>query len=119
MILKVFSVYDSKAEAYLPPFVSQNRAVAIRSFTAAAQDSNHNFCRHAADYTLFEIAEFDDVAGQLTPLKAHVNLGCALMFAAPAVDPRQTAFEEFQRKLDPEATFDPPVIHGSEDATFS
>jgi len=102
MKLNVFSVYDSKAEAYLPPFVSQNRAVAIRSFTAAAQDSTHNFCRHAADYTLFEIAEFDDVAGQLTPLKAHVNLGCALMFVGPDVDPRHIAFEEFLRNRDPE-----------------
>lgn len=60
MILKIFTVYDSKAEAYLPPFFSATRGLALRSFTDAVNTAGHAFNRYAEDYTLFEVGEFDD-----------------------------------------------------------
>lgn len=106
MNLKVYSVFDSKAEAYLPPFFVPKRAQAIRMFTSAAQDASHVFCKHAADYTLFEIGDFDDSTGAYVPLKAHVNLGCALVFAGPVVDQRQLAINEFMAKQDPDTVLE-------------
>lgn len=77
-IKKVFTVYDSKAEAYLPPFCSPTRGVAIRMVRAACLDVNHDFHKFGADYTLFEIAEFDERTGCVEMYDSHYNLGTGL-----------------------------------------
>ncbi len=79
-MLKVFSVYDSKAEAYIQPFFCVNRAVGIRNFASAASDPQAGFCRNAADYTLFEIGDFDPVSGSIVCYDSHVSLGTALQW---------------------------------------
>lgn len=76
--MKIYTIYDSKAEAYLQPFFSQNKATATRQFQQAAQDEKTDFNRHAADYTLFEIGTWDEFAGTLTPDDTKLNLGLAL-----------------------------------------
>lgn len=78
--LKIFTVYDSKAEAYLAPFFCANAAVACRSFQGAVQDPQHDFHRWAADYTLFEIGEWHQDKGELVQHQAHINLGNGLSF---------------------------------------
>lgn len=80
MILKVFSVYDSKAEAYLPPFFMNNSGAARRIFGDCANDPDHMFGKHPEDYTLFEIAEFDDASAVVTPAKTPVSLGLGLEY---------------------------------------
>lgn len=60
MIHKMFTVYDTAAKAYLPPFFLPREEMAIRVFTDAVNSDSHQFGRHPADYTLFLIAEFDD-----------------------------------------------------------
>ncbi len=76
----VYSVYDSKVGAFLTPFFSRNRAVALRSFTSAAQDVGSDFNRYAGDYTLFEIGEWMPEEGKWSPLDAKVSLGLASQF---------------------------------------
>ena len=82
MKLLAFSIYDSKAEAYIIPFFAPTTGIAIRNFATAAMDPNHQFHIHAGDYTLFEIGEFDQQTGQLTKRDAFVNLGLALAVQA-------------------------------------
>lgn len=77
---KLFSVYDSKANAYLPPFTLAEEAMAIRTFSNCANDSGHAFCKNAADYTLFNIGAFDDASGQIIGNKSIINLGNAIEF---------------------------------------
>jgi len=72
MRLRVFSVYDHKAKAYLPPFFMGEQGQAIRSFKDAVNSDGHQFCRHPEDYTLFEIGDFNDSTGELTPHKAEL-----------------------------------------------
>lgn len=60
----VFSVYDSKAEAFLQPMFFVTRAVAVRAFGAAVRDDVHEFSKFAEDYTLFELGSFDEEAGK-------------------------------------------------------
>nr|QJB20621.1 MAG: nonstructural protein [Microvirus sp.] len=79
---KIFSVFDSKAAAYLPPTFMQSRGVAIRSFGAAASDDKHEFCRFASDFTLFELGEFDDSNGSFTLHSAPIPLGTAFELKA-------------------------------------
>lgn len=83
MTLKMFSIFDSKAEAYLAPFFCPTAAVAMRNFEQAANDEGHAFHRHSGDYTLFELSEFNDATAELTPLKTPHNLGLAQNFIKP------------------------------------
>lgn len=80
MIYKVFTVYDSAAEAYMTPFFVVATGQALRSFGDAASDPAHDFGKHAADFTLFEIGRYDDATGRIEMLDAHVNLGTALEY---------------------------------------
>ena len=41
MIHNVYSVYDSAAAAYLPPFILPREEMAIRSFSVAACSDDH------------------------------------------------------------------------------
>ena len=78
--MKVFSVYDSKAEAFLPPFFSPTTAVGVRVFEAAANDVEHVFRTFGADFTLFELGEFDERIAKFDLRDAPENLGTALTF---------------------------------------
>ena len=92
----VYSVFDSKADAYLQPFFAPTRGVAVRMFETAAQDVAHDFHRHAGDFTLFEIGEFDEVKGTLVPYEVKYNCGAAIQYLAKAmpVDPGEAASRE-------------------------
>lgn len=77
MILHIFTVHDSKAEAYLPPFFMRSIGEAQRAFADAVNSPEKgNFSDHYADYTLFVIGEYDDqnaVIVNLEPKKALAN----------------------------------------------
>ncbi len=60
MLLKMFTVYDSKTEAYMPPFYMRTTGEALRAFTETASDPKHTFNNHSEDYTLFCVGDFDD-----------------------------------------------------------
>ncbi len=92
MKLEIYSVYDSKAEAYLPPFFLANDGMATRIFESCANDSKHQFGAFPADYTLFRIGSFQDETAIITTSKTHTNLGIAIQFVnAPEIGvPHQT-----------------------------
>ncbi len=75
--MKIFAIFDSKAEAYLNPFFNPTAGVALRSFAQAANDEQHDFNKFAGDYTLFELGSFDPQTGTISPLSAPHNLGTA------------------------------------------
>lgn len=60
MILKIFSTYDSKVEAYGSPWVCVNRGAAIRAFSHMLKDKNQPAAMNPEDFTLYEIGTFDD-----------------------------------------------------------
>lgn len=62
----LFTVYDSKAANYLPPFVSRNHATALREFRDAVNQEGHAFNTHAEDFTLWHIGTFDSEKATLT-----------------------------------------------------
>lgn len=83
----LFSVRDSKAGAFLPPFTAVSRGVAERMFTAACLEPQHDFYRYSADYALYEVGEFDQENGVVIP----VHLGQPeLLVTANAVLARVT-----------------------------
>lgn len=78
--MKVYSIFDSKAEAYLQPFFAVSHGVALRQFISAIQQEDSNFNKFAGDYTLMCIGEFDERKGKLSGLPAHESLGCAIEY---------------------------------------
>lgn len=70
MIIQTFAVYDSKAKAYMQPFFMHNPEMAIRSFTQSVTNEDTLFNQNPLDYTLFQIAEYDDEIGKI--LSLHV-----------------------------------------------
>lgn len=78
--MKVFSVYDSKVEAYSPPLCAKAKGEALRQFSDLVNDGVSPISKHPADYTLFEIASFDELTGVITPHPTPISLGVAVEF---------------------------------------
>lgn len=81
MIQKVFGIRDVKAKAFLQPFFSVTVDSAIRAFGDAVKD-NAQFAKHPEDYILYELATFDDVAGDFVPLEKIHMLGVGTDFVS-------------------------------------
>lgn len=61
---KLYSVYDEKAEAFIPPFFVPAHGLALRAFKDCVNSKDHHFGKHPQDYTLFYLGEWDDVTGE-------------------------------------------------------
>lgn len=80
MIQGVYSVFDTKANAFLQPFFSVTKGSAIRSFSDAVNDPNHMIAKHREDYVLFYLGTFEDLSGSFKLDPAPVSLGLATEF---------------------------------------
>lgn len=56
----MFSIYDVKAKAYLPPFSLPKEQMAVREFSDCVNNEKHQFGKHPEDYSLHQIGTFDD-----------------------------------------------------------
>lgn len=79
-MLKVFSVYDSKVEAYLNPIFLRSKGEAIRVFQAACNSGEHQFSAHPSDFTLFELGSWDEEKAKFTLHSTPISIGLALEF---------------------------------------
>ena len=77
---KIFSIYDEKAQAYLPPFFLPTVGMAKRAFADCCNSDSHQFGKHPADFTLFELGEFDDAHGDIQTRAAFVSLGNGIVY---------------------------------------
>lgn len=80
MMLKMYSVFDSKAGAFLPPFFMHTDNVAKRTFYDCANDAAHMFSKHPEDYSLYDLGTFDDASATLVTKVPPVNLGLASQY---------------------------------------
>jgi len=76
--LQTYAIYDSKVEAYLPPFHSENNMTAIRLVLLEMRNATSNFTQFPEDFTLFHTGEFDNEIGIDTPSN-HEPLGNFIM----------------------------------------
>lgn len=70
--MKVFSVYDSKAEAHLNPFPMKTTGEALRAFESACKNPDSQFNKFPSDYTLKEIAVWDEITGSISSIQHAV-----------------------------------------------
>jgi len=80
MLMRVYTVYDSKTEAYMPPFFQPAKGAALRLFSDSVNDVNHTFNKHPSDFTLFELGTYDDSTAQFVTHSTPISLGLALEF---------------------------------------
>lgn len=80
MEYRMFTVHDVKAEAFLLPFFARSRGEAVRMFETAVNTPDHQFARHASDFTLFEIGHFNDLTGEVGMHDALLSLGSAVQY---------------------------------------
>jgi len=66
MIHKIYAVFDSKGEAYTPPFFDHAEGRALRTFADCCNDQTHQFGKHPEDYTLFHLGQYDDNTATIT-----------------------------------------------------
>lgn len=64
--MKVFSVHDSKAEAFMQPFFLKTVGEAERALSNLVRESDHNFSKYAEDFTLFELGVWNEQKGLFT-----------------------------------------------------
>lgn len=74
----MFSVHDSKAEAFVQPFFAPNTAVGLRIFQQNVNDPNTTINSFPEDYTLFELGEFNSDTGMVTYHDSPKSLALAL-----------------------------------------
>lgn len=79
---QMYTVYDSKAETYLPPFFVPARGLAIRAFEDCVNSDDHHFGKHPADYTLFFLGSFDTDTGTFV-IKDKSSVGNGVEFLNP------------------------------------
>ncbi|AZL82930.1 nonstructural protein [Apis mellifera associated microvirus 29] len=75
--MKIFTVHDSKAEAYLPPFYMKTKGEALRAFETTVKDTNSQFNKYPHDYTLVELGNFDENSAAIVTHQAPLILANA------------------------------------------
>lgn len=89
----IFTIYDSKADAYLPPFFLHQKAMAIRAFTDSVNNPESSISLHPADYTLFHLGEFDDNSAEIT-IATKTQMGNGIEFVKSPTETNQLSLIE-------------------------
>lgn len=87
MLLHAYSLFDTKALIFSPPFFMSADALAIRAVQDLAADLTTSVGRHPNDFVLHRVGTFNDATGRLDP-ELPENLGVAASFLVN--DHRQT-----------------------------
>lgn len=89
MVIKLFSVFDSKVSGFGNPFPDQIEASAIRNFSDAVNDTsnpNNMWAKHPEDFSLFQVGEFDTLTGELiSSLPKNLLTASAVRSMTPTV----------------------------------
>lgn len=63
MALKIFSIKDKAADAFLLPFFTHNKATAEREFRRLVQDPNSQVFHNPAHFALYEVGIWNEEVG--------------------------------------------------------
>lgn len=79
MILKAFSLLDTKVGMFSAPFFLAHTGQAIRAVMDLGADQNTTVGRHPSDFCLCEVGFFDDQSGELQRVQP-LQLGTVASF---------------------------------------
>lgn len=92
--MKLYAIRDSRAGFFLPVMEAHNDAHAMRTvYDALSHD--HPIVHHRDDYHLYCLGEYDNEAGQITPILPEPVISISEMIAVIMPrDPEQVDLEE-------------------------
>lgn len=96
MMVRIYAVYDKKAEAYLAPFTFPHDGQALRAFSDTVNDESTQFYRHADDFDLYSLGTFDQESGEFQNEK-HFLAGARFVLE-PVPDGPVGSLDEKERK---------------------
>ena len=73
----MFSIFDSKAEAFISPWFLPEIEMAKRTFSDCVNSTDHQFSKHSGDYTLFHLGTFSQTTGEFVLNSTPISLGLA------------------------------------------
>ncbi len=114
MMHRMFTIYDEKAKAYLPPFFLPESGMAIRAFADCINSDAHQFGKHPSDYTLFTLGGWDDTSAELNLLNRSLSLGNGVEFIEQSHPENQNDAGNIQKAIFENIGDDPPVLAGPE-----
>lgn len=85
--MKIYCVYDSKVKSFGTPFFFKNNGEALRGFSEVANDQKTQIGKYPADFTLFEMGEYDEYIAKFNIFSAPVSLACAIEFVSQVPTP--------------------------------
>jgi hypothetical protein len=68
MVLKVYSIRDSKGEVFNQPFFQKTHGEAERSFSRLVKDESSTLAAYPEDFDLYYLGEYDDQTGLIDSL---------------------------------------------------
>jgi hypothetical protein len=83
---QIYTIYDSKAEAYMTPFFIQQDGQALRDFKDAALNQESTISKHPEDYTLFKLGTYDETTAKIEMLKTPVSMGVAIEYTTQQLE---------------------------------
>ena len=105
MKLNVYSIFDSAAKAYMSPFFMHNNGLAIRAFSDQVNSEKENqISKHPEQFTLFQIATYDDSTGKLEAVETPKPLGKGNEYKEQQVEINQlkSLIDEFKELVNKE-----------------
>lgn len=64
LTLKLYSIYDSKAEQFSPPQVYHNDMLALRGFEGIVNDDKMLICKYPEDFSIYYVGNLGDSDGR-------------------------------------------------------
>lgn len=85
MLIRAYSIFDSKALVYHQPFFAPTNGAAVRMLADTANDLSTSIGRHPSDYVLYCVGQYNDQNGEMKPFspREHVVDAIALVTIKP------------------------------------
>lgn len=68
MLLKIYSIRDSKSETFNIPFYKSTHGEAERDFRSLVNDGKSTVNQYPEDFDLYYMGEYNNLDGKLTPV---------------------------------------------------
>lgn len=86
MVYKIYSIFDSKVGAYMPPVMYRSKGEVLRALINTLRDDKSSFAKYPADFTLFELGEWDDNSCKYSLHSTPESVGVLLEFVPEVVN---------------------------------
>lgn len=101
MKLKVYSIFDTAAQAFTQPFFMHNDGLAIRAFqdNVNAKEPN-NISQHPDQFALYLLGDFDDSTGDIDKLEQPRRIALGIEMKNPTEEDKTSILIEKMSNLE-------------------